>query len=111
MRRLHIALGVADIAQTVEDYAERLQAQPSVVVPGEYALWRTPSLNFSVRRVPAEEVGQLRHLGWEDSQAEAFSQDTDCNGVVWERFNLSQQLDEVALTWPGAALGSGRHQV
>ena len=60
--KFHLAIGVADIAASVEDYSERLQAQPALIVPGEYALWRTAHLNFSVRKVAADQVGQLRHL-------------------------------------------------
>lgn len=108
MKKFHLAIGVADIEATVEDYSERLQAQPTVVVPGEYALWRTAHLNFSVRKVEPSQVGQLRHLGWEDPNASAFSSNEDSNGVTWEHFNLQQQLDEIALAWPGAAKGSGR---
>jgi hypothetical protein len=108
VKKFHIALGVADIAACVDDYSERLQAQPSVVVPGEYALWRTAHLNFSVRKVDVSCVGQLRHLGWEDPNAESFSRSEDCNGVLWEHFNLQQQLEEIALAWPGAVKGSGR---
>ena len=101
MKRFHLAIGVADIASSIEEYSERLVAQPALVVPGEYALWRTPALNFSVRRVAPEEVGQLRHLGWEDANATEFRQETDGNGIVWEHFALSHQLDEIALAWPG----------
>lgn len=108
MRKLHIALGVGDITASVEDYSERLQAQPSLVVPDEYALWRTPALNFSIRKVTDDAVGQLRHMGWEDPEVHAFTQDVDCNGITWECFSLSQQLDEIALAWPGAIKSHGR---
>lgn len=100
-KRFHIALGVADIAASVEDYSDRLQAQPALVVPDAYALWRTPSLNFSIRKVPAEQVGQLRHLGWEDAKCASFQTEADPNGIQWEHFSLAQQLDEIALAWPG----------
>ncbi len=99
-RRFHIALGVADIASSVEDYSERLQAQPALVVPHAYALWRTPSLNFSIRQVEPHQVGQLRHLGWEDPNATGFSQEQDGNGIHWEHFALAHQLEEIALAWP-----------
>jgi hypothetical protein len=108
VKKFHLALGVADIAASVEEYSERLQAQPAVVVPGEYALWRTAQLNFSVRKVDADQVGRLRHLGWEDPLAQAFNCSEDCNGIAWEHFNLQQQLDEIALAWPGSVKGTGR---
>lgn len=102
MRRIHVAIGVADVALSVEDYSRRLGAPPSVLVAGEYALWRTPSINLSIRR--SEQVGVLRHLGWEDSSAEGFSCDTDVNGIVWELFNATEQDREILKTWPHAKL-------
>lgn len=99
MKKIHIAIGVLDIARSVEDYSQRLGSQPSVVIPNEYALWRTEILNFSIRRV-SELPGTLRHLGWEDSAASNFTQDTDANGIVWERFNAEMQADEIKDAWP-----------
>ena len=85
MRTFHIAITVADIARSVQDYSDRLGCPPAVVVPNEYALWRTPSINLSIRRVD-KEPGTLRHLGWEDSSAARFNTDTDVNGIVWEHY-------------------------
>ncbi len=101
-RRFHIALGVADVALSVEDYSRRLGLPPDVIVSGEYALWRTETVNFSIRRAP-DKPGTLRHLGWEDESATAFSQDSDANGIVWERFSAAQQLKEINDAWPGSA--------
>ena len=101
MNKMHIAIGVLDIARSVEDYSKRLGCQPCVVVANEYALWRTPTVNFSIRR-SQEESGKLRHLGWEDSSVLEFSQDTDVNGIVWERFTAEQQVKEIEETWPGS---------
>lgn len=101
MRRFHIALGVADISLSVEEYTHRLGCPPSIVVPGEYALWRTSSLNVSIRRVTAH-PGTLRHLGWEDPSASGFTADTDVNGIVWEHFSAEQQDREIRETWPEA---------
>ena len=100
-RRLHVALGVADLDASVEDYSWRLGHRPSVLVPGEYALWRTGAVNFSIRK--AENGARLRHLGWEDPEARSFTQDTDVNGITWERFTPAQQLDEIEAAWPGAS--------
>ena len=102
MRRFHIAIGVQDIARSVEDYSARLSCEPSVVVQNEYALWRTPTLNLSIRRTDGA-PGALRHLGWEDPTASSFTTDTDVNGVVWEHFNAEQQDREIAETWPESA--------
>ncbi len=99
MKRFHIAVGVVDVQRSIEDYSRRLECLPSVVVPGEYALWRTAALNFSIRR-SAGGVGAVRHLGWEDALATEFSQDTDVNGIVWEQFSAEQQRKEIEDTWP-----------
>ncbi|MEX2515819.1 MAG: hypothetical protein WD572_02745 [Gammaproteobacteria bacterium] len=102
MRKLHIAISTDKIDETVEDYSRRLGAQPCSSIPSEYALWRTESLNVSVRQDPACAPGTLRHLGWEDSTATEFSQDTDVNGIVWERFAAQHQADEINGIWPEA---------
>ena len=98
-KKIHIALGVLDPDASVPEYSERLAAPPVAHIRGEYALWRTEQVNFSIRRTPPEQVG-LRHLGWEDPTAESFSQAVDLNGIVWERFTPAQQLDEIAAAWP-----------
>ncbi|WP_216900450.1 hypothetical protein [Synechococcus sp. CCY 9618] len=102
MKKLHLAISTANIEQTIADYSVRLGAQPCSFIPGEYALWRTEFLNMSVRQDPACEPGSLRHLGWEDPVASEFSQDTDVNGVVWERFTAQHQADEINEIWPAA---------
>ncbi len=99
MKRIHIAIGVSDIARSVEDYSQRLGGRPSVVIPNEYALWRTEHLNFSIRRV-SELPGTLRHLGWEDPSVANFTQETDPNGIIWERFNAELQAKEIKDAWP-----------
>lgn len=92
-----------NIENTVNDYTRRLGAPPCLVIAGQYALWRTDVLNISVRYNSATPPGSLRHLGWEDSTAENFSQETDVNGVVWERFNAMIQAEEIAAIWPEVA--------
>jgi len=101
MKRFHIAIGVSDISRSVDDYSQRLGCPPSVVVPDEYALWRTSSLNLSIRRT-VEQPGELRHLGWEDPTAPAFASDRDVNGILWEHFSAEQQSREILETWPHA---------
>ena len=100
MRRLHIALGVSDIEASVDDYSGRLGCGPTLIVPDEYALWRTDTINFSIRKVVPDEVGQLRHLGWEDSSSSEFSAERDVNGILWEKFSPEQQAQEIRHTWP-----------
>ncbi len=99
MKRIHIAIGVADVQASTDDYSHRLGCPPSIVVHGEYALWRTPAVNFSIRRSP-EGAGTVRHLGWEDESAAVFTQETDVNGIIWEHFSAQQQEKEIDEAWP-----------
>ncbi len=101
MKRLHLAIATNDIAASVSEYSSLLECEPCVVIPDAYALWRTPSVNFSVRKDESGDPGELRHLGWEDSDAQSFTTRKDVNGIMWERFNAQQQADEIAAIWPG----------
>jgi catechol 2,3-dioxygenase-like lactoylglutathione lyase family enzyme len=104
MKRFHIALAVADVAESVVDYSRRLAMEPVVVVPGEYALWRTDTLNFSIRPT-RDRPGSLRHVGWEDAAAPGFARQQDVNGLTWEHFCPAAQAEEIRRLWPGAAAG------
>ena len=97
MKRFHIALNVKDLQRSIRDYSRRLGRKPSVVVRGKYALWRTATLNFSIR--VAKPAGKLRHIGWEDPKAGKFTVSKDVNGVVWERFTAAQQKSEIRALW------------
>lgn len=94
MRRIHIALAVASVAESVEDYSQRIGARPTVVVTGKYAMWRTDQMNFSINEIP-DRAGQLRHLGFEDDGAEGFGSDTDVNGIMWELFSPRAQDEKI----------------
>ncbi|MEH6453760.1 MAG: hypothetical protein V7782_12060 [Psychromonas sp.] len=102
MKKLHIAIATNNIEETIKDYSIRLGVEPSSFISNEYALWRTDSLNLSVRQDPTCKPGELRHLGWEDPNALEFSQNTDVNGIVWEHFSVQQQADEINELWPEA---------
>ena len=104
--RIHIALSVADVQHSIEDYSRRLGCSPSAVVPGEYALWRTDCVNLSIRRT-SESGGRLRHLGWEDPTASTFTQETDANGIIWESFTAELQVKEIKDVWPHAKFSEG----
>ena len=104
MKRFHIALAVGDVEASIADYTQRLGAEPELVIPGQYALWRTTTINFSIRLSPGM-AGTVRHLGWEDSQAETLSVDHDINGMVWEHFSATDQRREVQAAWPRASRG------
>jgi catechol 2,3-dioxygenase-like lactoylglutathione lyase family enzyme len=90
MRRFHIALAVADLARSIEDYSQRLGVRPTAVVPHKYALFRTDQPNFSINEMPTR-AGQLRHLGFEDDTAKGFSSTHDVNGIEWELFSPADQ--------------------
>ncbi|EOB2818673.1 TPA: hypothetical protein ACGUU3_004299 [Vibrio vulnificus] len=102
MKKLHIAIATNSIEESIKDYSKRLGGEPCSFVENEYALWRTESLNFSIRQDSACQLGELRHLGWEDEFAEAFSEEKDVNGIVWERFSAALQADEINEIWPHA---------
>jgi hypothetical protein len=72
------------------DYSRRLGQLPSSVVTGQYAMWRTDLLNFSINQKP-EQAGQLRHIGFEDDAAEGYSSSVDVNGLEWELFSAAEQ--------------------
>ncbi|HEV8116361.1 MAG TPA: VOC family protein [Acidimicrobiales bacterium] len=94
MRRIHIALAVDDLQRSIDDYSERLGAEAAVIVPGRYALWRTPEVNLSVSLRPGG-AERLRHLGFEDDEADAATETSDVNGIVWEHFTAAQQASEI----------------
>ena len=97
---MHIAISTNKINETINDYTIRLGVEPCLFVPNEYALWRTDSLNVSIRQDSSYTHGDFRHLGWEDDFAEEFSQDTDVNRIIWEYFDAQQQADEINELWP-----------
>lgn len=101
MRRIHVALAVPDFSAALRDYTALLSDTPCCVVDGTYALWRTREVNLSVTAVPSQN-GMLRHLGFEDSEAEQPSEATDSSGIVWERFSEPQQRAEILARWPHA---------
>ena len=101
MKKLHVALGVTNIEKSVREYSGRFGKDADLVIPHEYALWRTPTLNVSIRRIAAHEAGKLRHLGWEHSEAKECTSDQDCNGIVWEEFTAHHQAEEIEKAWPG----------
>ncbi|MEO0946634.1 MAG: hypothetical protein AAFY11_00515 [Cyanobacteria bacterium J06641_5] len=102
MKRIHIAIATQDIAATIADYTARLGLTPCVAIAGEYALWRTETVNLSVRQDANAKPGTLRHLGWEDPNAMDFTESVDVNGITWERFTARQQAAEIEEIWPGS---------
>lgn len=94
MKRFHIALAVQNLEISIDDYSKRLGQSPNAVVPGKYAMWRTDLLNFSISEMP-EHTGQLRHIGFEDSEAQGFSSTPDVNGIEWELFSERGQDEKI----------------
>lgn len=102
MKKLHLAIATNNIAASVQDYTLRLGCQPCAIVENQYALWRTETINMSVRQDSSCKPGELRHLGWEDTEASEFTSSTDVNNIVWEHFSEKQQAEEIEQTWPGS---------
>lgn len=102
MKKLHLAISTSRVTDTIADYSARFGVEPCSFVAGEYALWRTESLNVSIRHDASCPTGTLRHLGWEDPNAAESSEDVDVNGITWERFSAEQQADEINALWPEA---------
>lgn len=102
MKKFHLAIATDNLPATIADYSERLSAKPCVVVENEYALWRTETLNISIRRDPSFPAGTVRHVGWEDAAATEFSEELDVNGLLWERFSAPVQAAEINEIWPEA---------
>ena len=94
MRRIHIALAVGDVDESVTDYSQRIGAEPNVVVTGKYAMWRTAQMNFSINQIP-ERAGELRHLGFEDDEVSGFTFDHDVNNIMWELFSSDAQDEKI----------------
>jgi hypothetical protein len=101
-KKLHISIATHSIEQSIQDYNKRLGCEPCSWVANEYALWRLPGINFSIRQDENCPVGALRHLGVEDPTAEGFSSSTDVNGVLWEHFAAIHQEQEIKDIWPDA---------
>ncbi|HLA61966.1 MAG TPA: hypothetical protein VK626_06960 [Nitrospiraceae bacterium] len=63
MKRLHLALGVADVVASADDYLQRFGCQPDLFIPGTYGLWRTDAVNLLIEDVGHEEGGARRRHG------------------------------------------------
>ena len=95
MKKIHIAIATNNIEKSVEDYTKRFECEPSVVVDNEYALFKTDTVNFSIRKDDSCRPGELRHLGFEDATVKQFTTEKDVNGIVWESFSSDLQDKEI----------------
>jgi hypothetical protein len=100
--KVHLSVSVKNLAESVVEYERLLGAPAVLVIPGEYALWRTSVLNFSIRQTD-QNVGSVRHVGFERDDAENFVEYRDLNGLVWETFTQEQQAAEIRARWPQAS--------
>ena len=98
MKRFHIAIAVRDLRASIVDYSNRLGQEPSAVVDGKYAMWRTELLNFSINQMPGR-AGQLRHVGFEDDTVQGYSSTLDVNGIEWESFSQKEQDERIVATY------------
>ena len=73
MKKVHLALGVADFDASVREYTARLGVSPCCTVEGSYALWRTDLLNLSIRVDPAS-AGKLAGRSLRSADAFFFEQ-------------------------------------
>jgi len=96
MKKFHISLAVKNIEESVVEYSAKFGVEPQIVIDGKYALWRAEGLNFSISQKP-EIAGQMRHLGFENPDAESFTTSTDCNGILWEEFTEQMQKEEIEI--------------
>ena len=104
MRRFHISISVSDFTAALADYSQRLQAEPVIVSEGRYAQWQTDCLNFTISCKPAQEAGQVRHIGFEDDSASGMREEVDTAGITWEYFHPDAQKDEVCKKFPNAVV-------
>jgi hypothetical protein len=96
--KVHLAVAVKDLETSVAEYTRVLGSAPDLVIRGQYALWRTPILNLSIR-CTGERAGTVRHVGFERDDATTFEEYRDVNGLTWETFNKHHQADEIRSLW------------
>ena len=84
MKRLHLALGVADVEASANDYLQRFGCQPDLFIPGKDALcaqmwstcrfgkWATKRVGLGpwIRRCVQERRCYLTVINWMESSAD-----------------------------------------
>ncbi len=94
MKNFHISPAVKNIQESVVEYSAKFGFEPQIVIDDKYALWKMEALNFLIS-CKSEIAGQMRHLGFENPQAQSFATSTDCNGILWEDFTEQMQKEEI----------------
>ena len=97
MQKFHIALGIKNINKAIIDFTYKLDSKPIIIIKNKYVLFRTETLNISLRK---DNQVSLRHLGWEDSTCKSFEKTVDSNRILWERFPFEYQLKEIRDIFP-----------
>jgi hypothetical protein len=97
-KRFHLAIGVKNIEDSIQEYTNRFGCKPVIVVKNEYALFKTDCLNVSIRKVITSDIG-VRHVGWESEKYTGFEEEKDCNGLIWETFREEDQMKEIKGLW------------
>ncbi|MGE0754697.1 MAG: hypothetical protein AB7L92_06005 [Alphaproteobacteria bacterium] len=104
MRRFHISIAVDNFSASLAEYSKRLGCEPEITQDGRYALWRTDLLNFTISCRKDQLPTRVRHIGFEDDSLHGFSEQTDCNGIVWEYFSPAAQQAEIDEKFPQAIM-------
>jgi hypothetical protein len=94
MKKFHISIAVRNLGESIAEYSKKLECQPNVVIENRYALWKTDILNFSISQ-QAEIAGRVRHIGFANPNAQNFTEEYDCNGLMWEEFTEEMQMAEI----------------
>jgi hypothetical protein len=63
MKRLHLALGLADVDSSADDHSQCLGSRPDLLIPGKDALWHTAAVNLLIWHGGHEESGARRRHG------------------------------------------------
>lgn len=101
MERVHIAIGVSSLSESISFYEKKFSVSPELIIPHEYALFKTETMNISLRVVPENQIG-VRHVGVESMRFDSFTAEKDPSGVLWESFNEQAQYDEIEEIWPNS---------
>ena len=88
MKGFHIALGVADVEASADDYLQRLGCRPDLLIPGMYALWRTDGSTCRFGKWATKRVGLAGGMGRAMWSGVAMLSSSDYLDGVLGRLNL-----------------------
>lgn len=102
MKKFHISVSVEDFEESLSNYSSLLSAEPLVIVPNRYAMWKTDLLNFTISKKEGQGGGTIRHIGFEQEGYERIFEHRDNNNITWEFFSQKAQIEEIKKRWPDA---------